>query len=290
MSHTILEAALLAYARGFPFRKGKIRLVNTLWRYMGGGVMRSAILRHGGYRIKCDLRELLQRQFYFFGTYLVEEDILAHWDRFASTANVVFDIGANVGIYSLAAAASASPQVRVHAFEPTPEIASGLMETVSENGLSSNIFVHQLAVSDRPGTAMLMRCRGGGDHSNGGMNFIVESADAGAERVDTISIDAFCEEQGIEHIDLLKMDIQGHEAPALRGARRMLLEGRVGTIFIELNWAAPGEWSSAQECIDLLSDAGYIFADPGSDLSWRPSGPWLRACVDIVATRLEASS
>lgn len=290
MRPTVLETTLLSYARGFPLRKGKIRLVNALWPYMGGGFMRSATLRHGGYRIKCDLREILQRQFYFFGTYFVEEELLAHWDRFASTSSVVFDIGANAGIYSLAAAAAAGSQVQVHAFEPTPEIASGLSDTIAENGLSANIFVHQLAVSEQAGTATLMRFRGGGDNSNGGMNFIVEGADADAESVGTISIDEFCETQGIEHIDLLKMDIQGHEASALRGARRMLSGGRIGTIFLELNWAPPGEWSSAQECVDLLSDAGYAFAAPSGDLCWRSSGPWLRSCVDIVAAKPSASS
>lgn len=290
MIQTALEKTLLAYARSFPIRKGKVRLINALWPYLGGGVMRLATLRHGGYRVKCDLRETLQRQFYFFGTYFVEEEILAHWDRFARTSNVIFDLGANAGIYSLAAAAAASSHVRVHAFEPTPEIAFGLRDTVVANDLSPNIVVHEIAVSERSGAATLIRCRGGADESNGGMNFIIEGADDGADRVGTISIDAFCEVRAIDRIDLLKMDIQGHEAAALRGAERMLSEGRIQTIFLELNWAAPGSPSSAQDCIDLLSDAGYKFAAPNGDLLWSPSGPWLKSCADIIATRLDVLS
>lgn len=283
MIQSFLDRLLIAYARRFPVRRGKIRLVNALWPLTGGGAVRSATLVHGGYTIKCDLREVLQRQFYFFGTYFVEEEILAQWDRLARTSNVIFDIGANAGIYSLAAAA-VNPQIQVHAFEPTPEIARGLRETIAANGLASNILVHELAVSERSGTAALMRYRGG-DDTNGGMNFIVEWTDAGTESVGTVSIDEFCEAQAIDRIDLLKMDIQGHEASALRGAGRMLSEGRVGTIFLELNWAEPGEPSSAQECIDLLSDAGYQFAAPSGSLSWSSAGAWLRSCADIIATR-----
>lgn len=288
MTQSVLETLLLAYARGFPVRKGKIRLVNALWPRLGGGVMRSAKLIHGGYTVKCDLREVLQRQFYFFGTYFVEEEILAQWDRFARGSRVIFDVGANAGIYSLAAVA-VNPQVQVHAFEPTPEIARGLRETIAENRLGSNISVHELAVSERTGRAALMRYRGS-DDTNGGMNFIVEQSDASAESVGTTSIDEFCDAQGIEMIDLLKMDIQGHEASALRGAERMLSEGRIGTIFLELNWGPPGEPSSAQECIDLLSNAGYKFAAPSGALSWSAAGPWLRSCADIIATRAGVQS
>jgi hypothetical protein len=129
----------------------------------------------------------------------------------------------------------------------------------------------------------------GSDDTNGGMNFIVERSDAGDEGIDTVSIDDFCEAHSLEVVDLLKMDIQGHEASALRGARRMLSEGRIGTIFLELNWEPPGEPSSAQECIDLLSNAGYKFAAPSGSLSWSLAGPWLRSCADIIATRPAAS-
>ena len=50
-----------------------------------------------------DLNEMLQRQFYFFGTYFLEEDILSCWETAAKGAKVIFDVDANSGIYSLAA-------------------------------------------------------------------------------------------------------------------------------------------------------------------------------------------
>ena len=79
----------------------------------------------------CDLGEMLQRQFYFFGTYFLEEDILRCWEAAAKGAKVVLDVGANAGIYSLAALA-AQPDVTVYAFEPTPRncsSAAGKRET-----------------------------------------------------------------------------------------------------------------------------------------------------------------
>src|SRR5262249_46971250 len=94
-----LERALITYARVFPLRKGKLRVIDRLWRAatMGRGTARLAHLRYGGLKIPCDLTEMLQRQFYFFGTYFLEEHILDCWTKAAKEAEVIFDVGANSG-------------------------------------------------------------------------------------------------------------------------------------------------------------------------------------------------
>ena len=66
---------------------------------------RLAHLKHGGLTMSCDLSEMLQRQCYFFGTYFVEEYILDCWQHEAKGAKVIFNMGANAGIFSLAALA-----------------------------------------------------------------------------------------------------------------------------------------------------------------------------------------
>jgi hypothetical protein len=70
-----LERALVICARTFPLRKGKLRVINRFWRTAAGrrGTARLAHLRYGGFKMPCDLNEMLQRQFYFFGTYFLEE-------------------------------------------------------------------------------------------------------------------------------------------------------------------------------------------------------------------------
>src|SRR5436190_23091297 len=130
MSSPMLETLLRVYARRFPIRRGKLRIVDSLWQTVlsDRSTHRVATLKHGRFRISCDLNEMLQRQFYFFGTYFLEEDILRCWEATAKWANVVLDVGANAGIYSLAALA-VQPDVVVHAFEPTPEIAARLRAT-----------------------------------------------------------------------------------------------------------------------------------------------------------------
>ena len=108
MPPSTFENLLMLYARRFPIRRGKLRVINSLWRAAAGdrGTSRMGALNRGRFKMSCDLREMLQRQFYFFGTYLLEEDILSCWEIAAKGAKVVFDVGANAGIYSLAALAS----------------------------------------------------------------------------------------------------------------------------------------------------------------------------------------
>ena len=154
-------------------------------------------------------------------------------------AEIVFDVGANAAIYSLAAIA-ANKNAQVYAFEPTPEIADGINNTVKLNDLA-RLRVCRLAVTDRDGVASLNRYHGGDKADNDGMNFVtLESKTADSVTVPTTSIDSFCHAHAIARIDLMKIDVQGHEASVLRGAEKMLAAGSIGTIFLELNWAEIG--------------------------------------------------
>lgn len=283
-----LESLLLAYARNFPIERGKLRVVNMLWRLAAGsaGPRRLARLLQGGFVMPCDLSEMLQRQFYFFGTYYLERDLLETWAGLAAEAQVVLDVGANAGIYSLAALA-ARPDAVVHAFEPTPEIAAALRRTAALNGLDG-LVVHEAAVFDHSGAVALQRFQGeSGD--NGGMNFVIEDSGGAAERVRSVRLDEFLAAQRLDRVDLMKMDIQGHEPTALRGAGALLREGRIRTLFMELNWADdPSEPCPAEAAVGLLQAAGYQFSPTGRRLAFREAGDWLRSYTDIIARHASA--
>jgi FkbM family methyltransferase len=283
------ERLLILYARRFPIRRGKLRVIDRLWQtgLSGRSTHRVATLKHGGFKMCCDLSEMLQRQFYFFGTYFLEEDLLDCWATVSKGAKVVFDVGANAGIYSLAALV-AQPDAVVHAFEPTPEIAARLRATAELNHLET-LYIHEAAVLGESGHAVLNRCRGElGD--NEGMNFITKGPrNSGAERVEAISLDQFCRDRSIDHVDLLKLDVQGHEYSALKGAEHLIRAGLVGTIFMELNWnAKAGAPCPADESIRLLAEADFLFSKPGTLLHWKKAGDWLRSLSDVVARRARA--
>ena len=283
----MLEQMLLAYLRYSPFRRGKYRLVEKFGRGTGGGkqgFLRQARLKYGGYQMECDLRKMLQRQFYFFGTYFLEEDVLAQWCVQAQTARVVLDVGANAGIFSLAAAASNS-QAQIHAFEPTPEIAAHFRRTIVLNQLSDRVVIHQVAVARASGTAQL-NFFSGEFQDNEGMNFITaESKSTTSVAVPVVSLDEFCAQQGLTVIDLVKIDVQGNEPEVLAGAKGLLRRKAIKTMFLELNWNhGDVAHCPASTVVRILEQAGYEFADPSLPLKFYPAGPWLKALSDVIAT------
>lgn len=277
----LLERALVAYARRFPVQKGKVRVVDRLWQRAAGaaGDRRTARL-DSGFDIVCDLSQQLQRQYYYFGTYWLERAELACWQEIARRSATVLDVGANLGVYSLAARAANAESV-IHAFEPTPAHAAHLRQTLSSNGIQG-LHVHELAVGATSGEAVLNMWSGDrGD--NEGMNFITDAPrSAETVAVQMTSLDDFCARQGILRIDLMKMDVQGNERTVLNGAQRLLSDERIGTVFVELNWgdtpACP-----ATAVVEVLESAGFLFSEPRWPLRFRASGPWMRACQDVVA-------
>ena len=112
----------------------------------------------------------------------------------------------------------------------------------------------------------------GEDRSNEGMNFVTVFPKATSTLpIKTISLDDFWTAQGISRMDLLKLDIQGNEAEALAGTRCLFSEGRVGVVFIELNWAKSTSTACpATESLKFLTRNGFEFAQPGKPLSFRP--------------------
>ena len=69
----------------------------------------------------------------------------------------------------------------------------------------------------------------------------------------------------------------------------MIRAGRVGTIFMELNWArSMGTTCAATESIQFLVHADYLFSRPGKRPNWEVAGDWLYGLSDVVARRARA--
>lgn len=147
-------------------------------------------------------------------------------------APVVFDVGANVGVYGQTILSAFDGRCSLHCFEPSPATFRELEHNITAD---DSTRLHQLALSDREGTSTL--------YSFGDNNALSSLHDRRLDHfglasnapvnVRTTTIDAFCTSQGIEQIDLLKLDVEGHELSVLEGARRMLSEGRIHFIQFE---------------------------------------------------------
>lgn len=127
---------------------------------------------------------------------------------------VIFDVGANIGLTTVMASRRAGVVGSVHAFEPGPEAYEHLSLTVSSNNLK-NVIMHQIAIGSVNG---LMRFQE--DSTSSASHLVVDGVSLGqsTRSVPVRRLDDVVSELGLTRLDLIKIDVEGHELSVLDGA------------------------------------------------------------------------
>lgn len=136
-----------------------------------------------------------------------------------------FDVGANIGVYSLIATHQ-SPNSRVFSFEPHPVTFSFLKENIGLNNLGDQISCFQVALGDSDGKTFFQ------DSAGNAENHVIQQVD---ENVETLEVvlrrgDSFCNEMGVIP-QVMKVDVEGYENQVFTGFAGVL--GNVQMIFVE---------------------------------------------------------
>jgi FkbM family methyltransferase len=156
----------------------------------------------------------------------------------------VFDVGANLGAYTMLFAQWAGATGRVFAFEPSPASLQGLRRHLRLNSIDEIVDVVPKAVCDRAGSATFFVDRSGGTsglHTSTG-------AQSAPITVETTSLDRFCLEHHVKPA-VIKIDVEGAELEVLRGARSILAGDDV-TVFIEFH---PSMWTARGVATDQMA-------------------------------------
>ena len=173
---------------------------------------------------------------------------------------VIFDVGAWIGRTSKEYR-NQFPKSTIHAFEPFPESFKKFNRLHANAGTA--IVANQKAISDEIGTAVFYSNKVETTNSllasigtNSKQDYL---RDTKLEiQVETETIDNYCISNGIERINILKMDTQGGELKALKGATNLLNKGKIDVIYCEINFVAMYENSPLYHDIaQYLADYGY---------------------------------
>jgi FkbM family methyltransferase len=167
---------------------------------------------------------------------------------------VIFDVGANEG-QSIEWFKRVWPMATMHSFEPSPTT----FEILKKNAAAySDVHVCNAGLGKERGQLELI------ENTDSSMSSILEPGKygwgelRGKTKVDVLTVDDYCVERGVNHVDLLKVDTQGYEYEVLQGAAKMLERKAVQLVYLELIFSEQyRNIVPADETIGLMRRAGY---------------------------------
>jgi FkbM family methyltransferase len=251
------------WLRGLGRPQGKPLRAHTRYAYLGDH--KGLAVLNDGSRIYVDTRDVsLTPSLILYGCWepWIERALIG----LVRPGAIAVDLGANFGYYTIALAWAVGPRGKVYAFEANPQLAGLLSATVATNGLRDRVVLANAAIIDREEVVKLHvdpQFVGGGHLSFG-------AEEPALEHYSVAGTTLCVALAGIERIDILRMDIEGSEPLALRGAEALIRNSPELVIVCE--WSVP---MMAAHCdlgglIDWLSEMGFSFWEILIDSSLRP--------------------
>jgi FkbM family methyltransferase len=210
---------------------------------------------------------------YFPASFSPDRSLFEYWGddvgdlrflwKYLQQGMTFLDIGAYHGVYSIVAAKKLGPNGRVIAFEPSSRERGRMLVNLKHNKIES-VTIEPYAVTADEGEALLTVVVDGFTTMNSlrrpPIDHLTEQV-----TVRTISLDAYLDTNQIDRVDLLKIDTEGGELEAFRGADRLLRRYRPVIICEVLDLVTHAWGYAAAEIIGLLRSHDYEWFDILSD-------------------------
>ena len=210
------------------------------------------------YRFRCETVREFNRCLKIF----TKEPGTVEWiDQNVKSGDIFYDIGANIGVYSILAASRTGKKGRVYAFEPHGANFARLIDNITANNLQQIVFPNNFALNDKEGFFPFHYKSGAVGTSDSQLSVSNDEAmDESATRITELkyatTIDHLIDSGEIKAPDHIKIDVDGNELLILEGMSR-LLSGtqRPRTIQVEMN--DPHKIS----ILEFMKDHRYRLAD-----------------------------
>jgi FkbM family methyltransferase len=252
--------------------KTKIALASLAYRAIAAGRRvagkdRHALVRRRGLRWSLDLSEGIDFSIYLLGAF--EKSTVTTLEKLVKQGDTVFDIGANIGAHTLGLARSVGPFGKVYAFEPADFAFEKLERNLKLNP--------ELEARTQARQALLAATTAAKARAEIYASWPLEQVETvhpkhrgrlvttSNAKLDTLDI--FVEREGIERLDLIKLDVDGNELQVLIGGRAALAKFRPLLVMEMSPYVHSEEQSSFAALVELLRECGYSIRDAGS---WKP--------------------
>ena len=261
-SISFLKRAIKKTYRKFPFKKHIFSILKKL------NVPNDKFYRHLTFNGKIEVN-LEDKSFYMFnygGTIenevfwkgisnTWEEETIWLWIKLCKSSKIIFDIGANTGIYSLIAK-TVNPSAKVFAFEPSEETFPKLVYNDKIN--NTNIITEKIALSNESGTKIFYDIFEPNQTSaslspDKLKNFEGYTGKINEYKVRSETLSDYIQNNNITHIDLMKIDVELHEPEVIEGFGNFLFQFKP-TIIIEVLTT-----EVAEKLNTILNFSGYHY-------------------------------
>lgn len=182
-----------------------------------------------GMTLECDVRDYRTKELLDTGIY--EPLITRLFYSLIMPGATVFDVGANVGYFTLVAAGLTGQRGKVYGFEPILGNCTLLERSRARNDLDTVEILERFCGEYSDAEAVMSLPAVG----NTGTGSLAIPKDAATTTVLTIKLDDLCDQRGIGHVDFLKMDIEGGEGVAIRGMQAGLTQHRYKVVAVEFH-------------------------------------------------------
>lgn len=190
------------------------------------------------------------------------------------TPLTVVDVGANGGIWSLALLQHSGPWIgKIHMFEPMEGNLASLRQVMKDGLYGEHVdklVINEYALSDDKGSVEIHfenDVTGLASIDSGTAHFPMRNIPLDRTRsIKTDRLDTYCAENGIESIDILKIDVEGHELAVLKGAENLFRENRVKAVAYEIGPHQMARRDFYKDFFEFFEQYGYTnlrYREPG---------------------------
>lgn len=236
------------------FKRFILALANKLHRGISAKGIKN--IRYLGYKWRLDIGNFLERDIYLEKWELPETKLCA---QIIEKNMVVFDIGANIGYYTLLFSKLAGETGIVYAFEPIKKYYEHMLFHLKINKVQ-NVRPEKLILSSTEGKLTIFP----GESS---ARIDLPQGDQSAwkkhlqETVETTTLDRYVQKNEIAKLNFIKIDVDGHEVAVLKGAEESIKKFYPVILLEFCEEHQQGAGKSGKELLDLIISFGYDLYD-----------------------------
>jgi FkbM family methyltransferase len=239
----------------YPFYGGCSTLANTtLFKFFTGGESITRARLRDGQTALVRMDEYVGRSAFYFGD--LDRRITWICRQWLRPGDTFLDIGANCGVVTLFAAKQVGSTGCVHAFEPQPALTPMLRKSLQMNG-HQHVRLHEIALSDHDGTMDLFVPNGnrGAASLTNHTKLNQVFGEGQVVQVKLHRLDDYFKSLKLEQVRLIKIDVEGHELPLLKGGLEFLKTCKPDAIIFESLEEEVPFWQRG--VVQILTSLGY---------------------------------